>query len=96
MFTDFVLVLVQPWEQQVILEPESDVRTSYPIVQVEAGIMRTETEIRMTEASYISAPPHSFNPQKQPIKNDEEAALPKWYTDMYESPINQLSRWKIL
>jgi hypothetical protein len=70
----------------VILEPGSDVRTSDPIIQAEAGIMRTEPEIRMAEASYISTPPHSFNPQNQPIKNDEEAALPKWYKDMQKSP----------
>jgi hypothetical protein len=88
--------------QKVILEfgggeSGGDIRTSDPIPsgvvrQAEAAIVRTdpEIEIRMNRTPYpvrnISAPPHPFNEQNQPIKNDEESALPKWYTNMQRSP----------
>jgi hypothetical protein len=73
----------------VILDSESDVRTSDPISslvvgQVEATIVRKdpEIEIRMNRTPYpgrnITVPPHPFNEQNQPIRNDEESALPKW------------------
>jgi hypothetical protein len=64
------------------------------LITAEAGIVRREPEIRMAEARIISAPPPPFNTQNkgtlarqnQPNRNDEESALPKWYTDMQRSP----------